>query len=179
MVAVGRILRPHGNRGQVVVLPETDFAEKRFGTGETVFACRAETIERLVVTTSREHAGRWIVGFDGLGSIDDAVAWRGQELRVTAESLHTLGPGAFYVHDLVGCEVRTVSGQRVGLVERVDTATGVPVLVVSGRGEVLVPFVDAICREVDPGSRRIVIDPPDGLIELNDPGKHSTWRGVK
>jgi ribosomal 30S subunit maturation factor RimM len=52
-------------------------------------------------------------------------------------------------------------------VDRVDLATDVPVLVVSGRGEVLVPFVDAICRRVDPEARVIEIDPPDGLIALN------------
>jgi 16S rRNA processing protein RimM len=88
-------------------------------------------------------------------------------LRIPEKDLRALGPNAFYVHHLVGCEVRTVAGERVGIVERVDLATDVPVLVVSGRGEVLVPFVDAICRRVDPEARVIEIDPPDGLIALN------------
>jgi ribosomal 30S subunit maturation factor RimM len=60
-----------------------------------------------------------------------------------------------------------MSGERVGVVDRVDLATAVPVLVVVARGEVLIPFVDAICRRVDLDARVIEIDPPDGLIALN------------
>jgi 16S rRNA processing protein RimM len=167
MVVVGRIIRPHGNRGHVAVVVETDFPAERFRAGETLHTRRAEAIEPLVVAASREQGGRWVVGFVGIESIDQAEEWRGQELRVPAESLRTLGPGAFYAHDLLGCEVLTLNGQRVGIVERVDAATAVPLLVVVDKGEVLVPFIDAICREIDPGAKRIVIDPPAGLIELN------------
>jgi 16S rRNA processing protein RimM len=175
MVTVGRIIRPHGNRGHVVVNPESDFAEERFKVGET-FRVRAIGHDEadgagesrsVTVTASRHHEGRWIVGFEGVSTIDDAETLRGQELCIPEDELRALGPNAFYVHHLVGCEVRTVAGKRVGVVNRVDLATGIPVLVVLGRGEVLVPFVDAICRRVDPAARVIEIDPPDGLIELN------------
>jgi 16S rRNA processing protein RimM len=170
MVTVGRIIRPHGNRGHVVVHPESDFAEERFRVGEVLCVQRPDSPDEpgtLTVTASRHHDGRWVVGFEGVSSIDDAETLRGFELRIPEEELRALGPNAFYVHHLVGCEVRTVAGERVGVVDRVDLATGVPVLVVSGRGEVLVPFVDAICRRVDPAARMIEIDPPDGLIALN------------
>jgi 16S rRNA processing protein RimM len=168
MVTVGRIIRPHGNRGQVVVAPESDFAEDRFRPGSTLLARRdAETPASLVVTASRFQAGRWIVGFEGVSSIDEAESLRGLDLRIPEEELRELGPNAYYAHQLVGCDVRTVRGERVGVVSRVDLTTGVPVLVVTARGEVLVPFVDAICRRVDPAGRLIEIDPPDGLIALN------------
>ena len=168
MVTVGRIVRPHGNRGHVVVVPESDFADERFKIGETLRAGSAtEDPSDLKVAASRFHDGRWIVGFEGVSSIDDAERLRGLELRIPEDEMHALGPNAFYVHHLVGCEVRTTGGERVGVVNRVDLATGVPVLVVIGRGEVLVPFVDAICRRVDPAERVIEIDPPEGLIELN------------
>lgn len=167
MATVGRIIRPHGNRGQVMVAPETDFGEDRFRVGETLLVHRSEAVEPLTITASREHDGRWVLGFEGVDSIDAAESWRGQELRVPIERLRTLEPGSFYVHDLIGCLVDTLAGERVGVVGKVDTATGVPMLVVAGRGEVLVPFIDAICRTVDLGARRIVIDPPTGLVELN------------
>ena len=168
MVTVGRIIRPHGNRGQVVVAPESDFAEERFKVGETLHVSHGgEVPGKLTVSSSRFHDGRWVVGFDGVVSIDDAETLRGLELRIPEEDLRELGPNAFYVHHLVGCDVRTVRGDRVGVVSRVDLTTGVPVLVVTARGEVLVPFVDAICRRVDPVARVIEIDPPDGLIGLN------------
>jgi ribosomal 30S subunit maturation factor RimM len=68
----------------------------------------------------------------------------------------------------VGCEVCTVAGDRVGVIERVDLGTGIPMLVIAGpEGEVLVPFTDAFCRMVDVGGRRVEIDPPAGLLELN------------
>src|SRR6187431_1795133 len=170
MVTVGRIIRPHGNRGHVVVASESDFAEERFRPGEVLRAQRPEASGEpatLTVIASRCHDGRWVVGFQGVASINDAETLRGLELRIPEEELRALGPNAFYVHHLVGCEVRTVTGERVGVVDRVDLATDVPMLVVSGRGEVLVPFVDAICRRVDPEARVIEIDPPDGLIALN------------
>jgi 16S rRNA processing protein RimM len=169
MVTVGRLIRPHGNRGQVVVAPESDFAAERFQPGERFHIRREDggVVTDLTVTTSRFHDGRWVVGFEGIGSIDDAETLRGLELRIPEEELRELAPNAYYVHHLVGCEVKTVAGERVGEVSRVDLATGVPVLVIAGRGEVLVPFVDAICRRVDVAARLIEIDPPDGLISLN------------
>ena len=170
MVTVGRIIRPHGNRGHVVVAPESDFAEERFKPGEVLRAHRPDATDdpkELVVVASRQHDGRWVVGFEGISSINDAETLRGLEVRIPEGDLHALGPDAYYVHHLVGCEVRTLSGERIGEVSRVDLATGVPMLVVAARGEVLVPFVDAICRRVDPAARVIEIDPPDGLIALN------------
>jgi 16S rRNA processing protein RimM len=167
MVTVGRVIRPHGNRGHVVVVPESDFAADRFRPGEPVFVSRDGSVSTLTVTASREHDGRWVVGFEGVASIDAAETLRGLDLRIPEEALRELGPNAFYVHHLVGCEVRTVGGEKVGAVSRVDLATGVPVLVVQARGEVLIPFVDAICRRVDLEARLIEIDPPEGLIGLN------------
>ena len=168
MVTVGRIIRPQHNRGQVMVVSDTDFAEERFGPGSVVYAWRDEAVVPLTVTESREHDGRWVVLFEGVGSINDAETLRGLELRIPAESLRPLPAGSYYTHDLVGCDVRTIAGDRVGVIERVDLGTGIPMLVIAGReGEVLVPFTDAFCRLVDVGGRRVEIDPPPGLVELN------------
>jgi 16S rRNA processing protein RimM len=167
MVTVGRIVRPHGHRGQVVVAPESDFADERFKVGATLYLQRADEVEALTVTASRFHDGRWVLGFSGVSTMNDAEALRGLDLRIPEGALRPLDANAFYVHHLVGCEVRTTAGERVGVVERVDLATGVPLLVVKGRGEVLVPFVDTICRRVNLEGRLIEIDPPEGLITLN------------
>jgi 16S rRNA processing protein RimM len=94
---------------------------------------------------------------------------RGLELRIPADTLKPLGEGAFYVHDLLGCRVFRVSEEPVGEVTRVDLAVGIPMLVITSvdGDEVLVPLAAAFCRSVDIADRRIVIDPPPGLIELN------------
>jgi 16S rRNA processing protein RimM len=170
MVTVGRVVRPQGNRGEVVVEPETDFGAERFGPGACVHVLRAGRVEPLTVTASRETKGRWVVAFEHVQSIDAAEALRDAELRILADALHSLGASQFYVHDLVGCQVRTMDGTLVGPVARVELGTVPPLLVIAGHGEILVPFADHICRRVDVAARTIEIDPPEGLIELNRPG---------
>jgi 16S rRNA processing protein RimM len=169
MVLVGRIARPHGIRGQVVVNPETDFVEDRFVPGATMWTRTADGEETLTISAARVQNGRPVVGFDGFSSIEDVERLAGLELRVPEESLQSLGAGVYYQHQLVGCSVRTLQGNRVGDVVRVDAGAGGSLLVVKGeRGEVLVPFAQHICVEIDVASRQIVVDPPEGLLELND-----------
>lgn len=169
MITVGRIIRPHHNRGHVVVMPETDFPLERFAVGSVLYRERDGHVEPVVVSACRERSGRWTVGFEGFESISDAETLRGLDLRVPAGELKPLEAGAYYVFDLVGCVVRTVGGQVVGPVQRVDLATGVPMLIVDGDGEVLIPFSEAMCTRIDPAAKVIEIDPPPGLIELNRP----------
>jgi 16S rRNA processing protein RimM len=167
-ILIGRVTRPQGNRGEVVVLPETDFAEERFSVGASVQVNRAGGLETLTVRESREYQGKWIVGFTGIDSIDAAETLRGCDLTIPADALKVLGPGSFFVHDLVGMTVQTVDGVAVGQVNHVQFGSGSPLLVIDGaRGEVLVPFNDRICRLPDLATRTIVIDPPEGLVELN------------
>jgi 16S rRNA processing protein RimM len=170
-VLVGRVVRPQGNRGEVIVAPETDFGSTRFVVGAT-FATRIDNRPRtLEVATSREHQRRWVIGFGGIASIDAAEALRGAELRIAPEALTPLPDGSFYVHELIGCRVETAAGQLVGRVGRVDMA-GTPLLVVGDEPEeVLIPLAETICRRVDVRGGVIVIDPPAGLIELNMTGK--------
>ena len=171
MVTVGRIIRPHHNKGHVMVVPETDFPEERFELGSVLYRQREGRVEPIVVSARRAHEGRWVVGFDGYDTIDDAETLRGLELRVPEADIKPLGDGAFYAFQLVGCLVRTVGGRDVGPVARVDLATGVPLLVIEAGGEVLIPFSAAICTRIDPAAGVIEIDPPEGLIELNRPGR--------
>jgi 16S rRNA processing protein RimM len=172
MITVGRVVRPQGNRGEVVVSSETDFGEDRFRPGTGLWITRAGACQELTVATSREHAGRWVIGFVGVGTIDDAERLRGAELRVAAEDIRPLKAGTFYVHDLVGCRVETTAGSAVGTVAGVQFGTGTPLLVVEAKtGEVLVPLAEAICRRVDIGGKRVVVDAIDGLLELNETGK--------
>jgi 16S rRNA processing protein RimM len=106
---------------------------------------------------------------EGVESMNDAETLRDLELRVAADTLHPLSAGAHYVHDLQECLVVTTSGVEIGRVARVEFGSGTPCLVVAGEGgdEVMVPLAEEICREVDPAGKRIVIEPPAGLIELN------------
>ncbi|HEX7795970.1 MAG TPA: ribosome maturation factor RimM [Vicinamibacterales bacterium] len=175
MAVVGRIARPHGIRGQVVVNLETDFPHERFQPGAEFFAKRsvagvAETpdVQRLVIATVRFHNERPIIGFEGVGDMNAAIALAGSELRIPVEQLAVLPPGMFYRHDLVGCVVDTTDGSSIGTVTDVEgTLGGSRLVVTTSRGEVLVPVAAEICRSIDIAGKRIVIEPPEGLLDLN------------
>ena len=171
MALVGRIARAHGIRGQVIVNPETDFPDERFHPGAELFIERGGAVEKLTVTSARFHRQRPVIGIAGVETMTDAETLAGQELRVPIERLMALPSGTFYRHDLVGCRVETRDGTAVGLVSDVEgTVTGSRLVVDGANGEVLIPLVAAICTQVDPAGKRIVIDPPDGLLEANARG---------
>jgi 16S rRNA processing protein RimM len=168
MVLVGRIARPHGLRGQVIVNPETDFVEDRFKAGAMFWTRSARGDEQLTVTSARVQNGRPVVAFEGFSSIEDVEWLAGLDLRVPEEDLRPLEAGMYYHHQLIGCAVETVTGERVGNVVRVDGGAAGSLLVVNGeRGEVLVPLAAGICVEIDVETKRIRIDPPEGLLDVN------------
>jgi len=178
MVLVGRIARPHGIRGQVMVTPETDFVEDRFRVGATFWTKAAQGTEQLTVTSARIQNGRPVVGFDGFSTIEDVERLSGLDLRVPESQLRPLGEGSYYHHQLVGCVVDTKAGVRIGDVVRVEGGAAGSLLVIEGaRGEVLVPLVTEVCVEVDIAGRRIRIAPPDGLLELNERAGHGRRGG--
>jgi 16S rRNA processing protein RimM len=165
---VGRVARAHGNRGEVIVNPDTDFVEDRFRVGAELLVRRAGLVARVRITAMRIHQGRPIVAIEGVVTMNDAEAMAGVELRVPVGELEALPDGMFYRHDLVGCRVETAGGAVVGDVEKVegDLATSRLVVKAAG-GEVLIPLARAICVVIDIAARRIVIDPPEGLLEVN------------
>ncbi len=169
MAVVGRIARAHGLRGQVIVNPETDFPDDRFQPGAELFIERGGRIEALTVTTARFHRERPVIGIAGVETMNDAETLAGLELRVPIERLAVLPPDTFYRHDLIGCRVETRDGRDVGIVRDVEgTLTGSRLVVAGAGGDVLIPLVAPICTLVDPAGKRIVLDPPEGLIEVNE-----------
>jgi len=165
---VGRIARAHGIRGQVIINAETDFPEERFRPGAELFVERGGAVETITLTTVRFQHERPVVGIAGVETMNDAQRLAGLELRVPVEQLAPLPEGTFYRHDLVGCMVQTTSGTEVGVVDKVEgTPERSRLVVLGGGGEVLIPLVPEICRGIDVPGKRIVIDPPDGLLDVN------------
>jgi 16S rRNA processing protein RimM len=168
MAVVGHIARAHGIRGQVIVNLETDFPEERFYPGAELFVNRGGEVSPMVITTARFQHDRPVIGLEGIGDMNAANALAGVELRVPVERLAALPEGAFYHHHLIGCQVETVDGAPVGVVSKVEGTMGRSRLVLdTERGELLIPLVAAICTTIDPESKRIVIAPPEGLLDLN------------
>ena len=169
MVVVGRVARPHGLSGHLVVAPQSDFAEARFRPGQVVYVEAAGATRALTITAARFHQGRAIVAFDGVTSIEEAEAIGRGDVRIAPADQGAPPDGVYFHHQLEGCVVSTADGTIVGEVVRVDGSVGSSLLVVKrGTEEVLVPLASEICVEVEPAARRIVIAPPEGLLELNE-----------
>jgi 16S rRNA processing protein RimM len=169
LLLVGRVARAHGNRGQVIVNPDTDFPEARFAVGQVLHVGVAGRIEPHRIESVRFHQGRPVIALAGVDSMDAAEALAGAELKIAAADVAPLPEGTFYHHDLVGCEVRDRSAHVIGRVTGVEGTMERSRLVVAGPGgkDVLIPMVAEICVKIDPASRVIVIDPPEGLLDLN------------
>jgi 16S rRNA processing protein RimM len=166
-VIVGRIGRPHGIRGDVVVGVRTDEPDLRFAVGAEL---AAEPGGQLTVAAVRWHSGQLLVRFDGITDRTVAAGLGGTWLSVDSSQLPpTDDPDEFRDHQLIGLAVRTVAGESVGTVSDV-LHHGQDLLVVRTDGasdERLVPFVKALVPEVDLAAGVLVIDPPPGLL---DPG---------
>lgn len=165
LLTVGRIVRPHGIRGEVIVDVRTDEPEERFREGSVFVAGPS----RLTLTSARPHSGRLIATFAEIPDRDAADAARGTVLEVDSASVTPPSdPDEFHDHQLVGLEVVTVSGEPVGTISRIDHAPASDLLIVAApEGKThYVPFVKTIVPTVDLDSRRVIIDPPGGLLDL-------------
>ena len=168
-VTVGRIGRPHGIRGAVVVGVRTDEPELRFAKGSRLDTDPAGT-GPLIVAASRWHSSELLVRFEGVDDRDAAAELRGTWLLVDSATLAPLDdPDEFRDGDLIGLAVRTVDGAAVGRVDDV-LHSGQDVLVIKspdGR-DIMVPFVLPLVPEVDVASGYLVIDPPEGLLDMDN-----------
>ncbi|MCA1561883.1 MAG: ribosome maturation factor RimM, partial [Acidobacteria bacterium] len=154
LLVVGRVARAHGIRGQVIVNPDTDFAQERFKAGQELLV--GATAQPRRIREVRFHRGRPVIAFDGIDSVEEAQTLAGAELRLPAAALTLLPEGTFYRHDLVGCEVRDVQERVIGTVTAVEGTIERSYLVVAGpAGEVMVPMVGGICVRVDPAAQEI------------------------
>jgi 16S rRNA processing protein RimM len=164
LIAVGRIGAPRGVRGDVFVEPWTDVPDERFLAGAVLRTPSGS----LTVTAASGATGKQVVHFAGVDDRAAAEALRGTELFIPAADRPRLeDPDEFYDSDLVGLTAVTVDGVLVGTVTSVTHAGAAAYLVVDGGGrECLVPFVAAIVPAVELGAGRVVIDPPEGLLDL-------------
>lgn len=174
MVIVGRIARPQGIRGEVIIDASTDFPDDRFAEGRSVFVRRGAEAETLTVAQFRMHGRRPVVRFDGAASMDDAEKLRGLEMRVPESELAALPEGMWYHHELLGCRVRTKDGADIGTVTAIQGPTERSILEVDGpRGLALIPLAAEFVT-VRRDERIVEVDPPEGLLDVNRGGK---WRG--
>ncbi|MEZ5427248.1 MAG: ribosome maturation factor RimM [Pyrinomonadaceae bacterium] len=171
LVAIARIVRTRGLRGELVADLLTDFPE-RFDNLARVFAVgeKGGDPEELEIEDFWFQKGRVILKFRGVDSIEAAEPLRNQEICVPEDEAVELEESEFFDWQLEGCEVSTIEGERIGHVREIMRTGGTELLVVEDaddpKKDYLIPFAEAICPEVDIENKRIKIDPPEGLLEF-------------
>ncbi|MDF0531246.1 ribosome maturation factor RimM [Tsukamurella sp. 8F] len=173
-LVIGRVVKSHGIRGEVVVEVRTDSPDLRFFDGAVLTGRRPreDSVAQYTVTASREHSGRLLLTLAEVSDRTAADAIRGTLFVIDSSEVEPSDdPDEFYDHELEGLEVRLADGTVVGTVGEVLHPPGGELLSVraADRREILVPFVKAIVPVVDVAAGIIEIDPPEGLLDP-DPG---------
>jgi 16S rRNA processing protein RimM len=168
LVVIGEITRAHGLRGEMRVMPLTDHPERFAEVTECVLWDRAgDTREPCRITGARPQGAAILLSLAGCETVEAASALVGRLVAVPEAQAWPLPPGQFYPWQLEGCRVVTDDGREVGRVIRIEHSAAQDLWVVSdGAREHLIPAVAEIVLEVDVGAGRVVIRPPDGLLEL-------------
>ena len=168
LIRIGKVVRAVGLRGLVGVAG-TDGA---LADLKRVVLRRAgaEGLEPRQVVEARPQGRLWAVQLEGVAGRDAAEALVGCEVLAAREDLGEAGEGLYYWTDLEGLTVETVAGEVLGTVTDVYETGGVDVLVVTGgRGEALIPLAPYVT--VDQAAGRVVVDPPEGLLDVEDMGR--------
>lgn len=162
-LAVGRIAAPHGVRGEVIVEIHTDFPQRfvpdaRFFVGERKLAM---TVERV-----RPFKHRLLIKFREISDRTGAERLRGAWIHVPIEEAWPLEEGEYYEYQIIGLEVWTEEGEYLGEVDHIIYTGANDVYVVQGpRGEVLLPAIDEVIREIDLEGGRMTVHLLPGLLE--------------
>ena len=166
-LVIGRIARAHGIGGEVAVEVRTDSPDLRFAPG-AVLETEPPENGPLTVERARWHSGRLLVCFAEVADRTSAEALRNTMLVADSATSPAVDEDEFWDHQLLDLPVVTVDGAALGSVSDVAHTPGGDLLVVRrpDGGELLVPFVRSIVPAVDIEARRVVVDPPDGLLEL-------------
>jgi 16S rRNA processing protein RimM len=169
LVAVAKVAKPRGVKGEVACDLLTDFPERFEGLEELIAVFPGGRRERLKLEGHWLHGDRVVLKFEGFDSPETAAALAGCELAVPESEAVGLEEGEYYDWQLEGCRVETVEGKEVGTVREVlHTGGEAPVLIIldEQNRENLVPLAESICVEIDVDAKLIRVDPPDELLEL-------------
>jgi 16S rRNA processing protein RimM len=166
LVELGRIVNRHGIRGELRILPHNPQSTAVLALPSLLVVRDDGTTERRRVLASRPHKRFVLVSLEGVDSADDAEALIGCSVAVARADLPPLDPASVYHVDLIGCAVRTTSGEALGTVQELIVTGSNDVCVVRGGGrEVLIPLVADVIASLDTSARTIVVHPLPGLLD--------------
>lgn len=168
---VGRVRRAHGVRGEVVVEIMTDAPDAIFASGARVFAGTVNGdlpphAPALHVDGMRPFKDALLVTFAEIGDRNAADLWRDRYLLVPMDELELPSEDEVFLHDLVGLKVELANGEPVGeVIAFYDMPHTLLIEVARPAGAFLLPYNDEFVQEVDVEGGRLVVTPPEGLLD--------------
>jgi 16S rRNA processing protein RimM len=164
---VAKVVNTHGIRGELKLVPQTDFPDLRFGRGSELLLL-GPAGEELAVTveSGRPQKNVWLVKFREFPDINAAEKVKGWAVKVRGEALVELDEGEFYYHEIIGCRVFTEEGEELGTVTEILTpgANDVWTVQLPNGKELLLPYIDDVVLRVDVQEQRITVRLMEGLL---------------
>ncbi|MBM3284692.1 MAG: 16S rRNA processing protein RimM [Candidatus Aminicenantes bacterium] len=168
MISVGRILRSQGKKGELRLKFHRPKLV-RISALDKIHIEREGVLREYRVESLFPRGGAYHLKLAGVDTLAQADSLAGAEVLAPEESLGLLDEGEYYIYQLKGCSVLNLEGERIGVVADVVSVPANNLLVVEMEGrEILIPFHESICREVDIPGKEIRVDPPDGLLDLDE-----------
>lgn len=165
---VGKIVNTHGVRGEVRIISKTDFADERYKTGNKLFLFmpQSKVPTELIVKSHRTHKNFDLVTFEGYDNINQVEIMKGGILKVNENQLGSLDTDEYYYHEIIGCLVKTESGEELGKITEILSPGANDVWVIKGKGgkEILIPYIEDVVKEVSIEEKTVIIDPIEGLL---------------
>lgn len=165
---VGKIVNTHGIKGELKILPQTDFPEVRFAIGSQLFMSLTEgsgSLTPLKIETSRLHKNVYIIKFSGMEHINDVEKYKGALLKVSEEARIELPEDEYYYSDIIGCEVITDEGEELGKITEILSpgANDVWVITPPKGKDILIPVIDDVLLDVDAAAKKVKIHLLEGI----------------
>jgi 16S rRNA processing protein RimM len=166
LISVGIIIRPHGIRGEIKIAPLTNWPE-RFKEFQSLYIEGEEGVGKWVEVEKRRMQGKYVIlKLAGINNRDAADSLRNQFLRIDQSECPPLPKGTFYIFDLIGLEVKTTRGDKVGsLIEIMQLSMQDVYVVNTGDREILIPAVKQFIKKVSIQDGVILVEPIEGLLE--------------
>lgn len=162
---LGEVIKTHGLKGELSVMLDVDSPDE-YNELESVFLLQKGKLVPFFIDSIQINSNRALIKFDDVDSIESAAALVKSELYLPLSFLPQLPEDGYYYHDLVGCTVLQ-DGEVIGLVKEVVDLNGNQLLsILDDDKEILIPMKDEILKKVDLSSKQIIVDLPDGLLEL-------------
>ena len=167
MVVVGKIVRSQGNKGELRLKLYVDYSITPFF--QRVYLQEKRSSREFEVESIRPYKDYYLLKLKEVDSLGQAQELAGLEVSVPEGWLQPLAKGDYYFFQIIGCSVWTKKGEKIGVAKEFLFIGSNDLLVVrKGKREILIPFTQSICVDINPQKKEIIIDPPEGLLELNE-----------